>query len=57
MIRGMDRQEVFIKVELDIKGITKTIKSMVREFIIMQMEIREKDIGKIIKDMGMLYFI
>jgi hypothetical protein len=30
---------------------------MVREFIIMQMEIREKDIGRMIKVMGMLYII
>jgi hypothetical protein len=44
-------------VELDIKGSTNIIKGMVREFIIMQMEIREKDIGRMINNMGMLYII
>jgi hypothetical protein len=43
--------------EPDIKGNTKTIKGMVREFIIGQMEIRRMEIGRIIKDMGMLYYI
>jgi hypothetical protein len=43
--------------EPDIKGNTKTIKGMVREFIILQMEIRGKGIGRMVKDMGMLYFI
>jgi hypothetical protein len=53
----MDRQEMLIMMETDIKGNTKTLKGMVREFIILQMEIRGKDIGRIIKDMGMLYFM
>jgi hypothetical protein len=48
---------MLVKMESDIKGSTKDIKRMVREFIIMQMEIREKDIGKMINNMGMLYFI
>jgi hypothetical protein len=48
---------MFLQVELDIKGSSKTVNSMVREFIIMQMEIREKDIGRMVKFMGMLYII
>jgi hypothetical protein len=42
--------------EIDIKENTKTIKRMVREFIIGRMEIRRKGTTRMIKSMGMLYY-
>jgi hypothetical protein len=54
----MDKEELLIMMESpDIKEITKTINGMVREFIIGQMEINMMETGRIIKEMGMLYFI
>jgi hypothetical protein len=52
----MDRQELFIMMEPDIKGNTKTVNGMVREFIIGQMEIRRKGTTRMVKSMRMLYY-